>query len=143
VVECCRCPCTGSVAGTAIRSETASVSVVFLMTGIAITGSAFVDIVDMAIAAGYRCMRAGQFESGQIVVKGGGSPGSGCMAGPATCPVAAGVIIVVLMTGIAVAGCALVDVIGMAIGTGNRGMGTCQLERGQIVIEGSGSPGVG
>jgi NADH:ubiquinone oxidoreductase subunit 3 (subunit A) len=54
----------------------------------------------------------------------------------------AAVSIVVLMAGIAIAGCALVNIVYMATCTGNRGMRAAKFECGQVMVKSGWFPGV-
>jgi hypothetical protein len=67
-------PACGRVTGAAIWAELTVMGIVFCMTGIAVAGRAFEDFIDMAIGAGDANMLTGQFETGQVVIEGGGGP---------------------------------------------------------------------
>lgn len=70
-------PGAGGMTRTAVRSELAAVSILLCVAGITVSGSALIDIVNMATCTGHIYMRTGQFEGEQIVIhdrQGGGGP---------------------------------------------------------------------
>ena len=84
VVESSRQPGAGCMTGSAIGAELAVVMIVFLVTGGAIGGGAFVDIIGMATDTGSLDVRSGQFEGRPIVVvERCRQPGLGRVACPA------------------------------------------------------------
>jgi len=50
------------MAGAAVRTELTMVSIITRMTGIAICGCAFEDVIDMTVQAGNLNVLTGQFE---------------------------------------------------------------------------------
>ena len=80
MVECCRFPCRGAVAGTAVRAELPVVAVVFCVAGAARVGCAPEFSVDVARATGDCPVRAREFEGSAIVVEGRRLPRAGSMA---------------------------------------------------------------
>ena len=70
MVESGRDPAAGGMTGAAIAAKLIFVSIVFCMTGVAIAGSAFKYIIDMAAGAGHAGVFAGQLEACQVVVEG-------------------------------------------------------------------------
>jgi hypothetical protein len=136
-------PGIGGMTGTAICPVISVVIIIIFMTGIAITGCACIYVVGMATATGNRCMRAGQFKGGKVVVESGRSPCAGGVTGTAVRPKPAVVVIIFFVTGIAVTRCSLENSIDMTVSTGNRGMRSCQFKAGKIMVEGGRFPGVG
>lgn len=63
------------MAGAAFLSQAAIVEIIVLVTAITCCRGALIDIVDMACAAGYAGVDAGQFEGCLVVVKIGTTPG--------------------------------------------------------------------
>lgn len=114
-----------------------------LMTAGAGAGRPFEDIVKMAFFAGHVGMFAIQFESREIMVKGGRLPALGGVAGAAILPEFAVVVIVFLVTGKTGAGSAFEDAIEMAIRTFYFGVFAFQLEGRAIVVKCGGLPGGG
>jgi hypothetical protein len=108
-----RCPGVGIVTRSAVHSKESLVIRGFSVAGIACGWSALVT-VGVALLAGQVCMSACQGEIGFRMVKSNLVPGSSDMAGCAVLPESAVVVVVFLMAGVAVGGCALVDVINMA-----------------------------
>jgi hypothetical protein len=136
VIEIGRQPAGGGVTGGAVLTELAFVFIILLMAGIAIGWCALEDVVDMAILASHVDMLTIQLEGRQIVVEGGREPAVGGMARATIRTVTANVIIILLMTGIAIGGCALEDIVDMATRAGHIAMLTCQFESKQIVVHG-------
>ncbi len=62
VVKGCAFPTLWGVAAGTVGAKLSLVFIIFLMTGIAILGGAFEDIVDMALFTIHFCMFAFQFE---------------------------------------------------------------------------------
>jgi len=120
---------TGSTLG-------ASMHIIFLMATKASHWSAFEDTIDMARCARNSCMFTGQFESRQIVIKGGGFPGCCNMAGAAICTKSTGVSVILKVAGYTIGWGALEYIRGgMALGADSTYMRTSQLESCVIVIE--------
>ena len=97
----------------------------------------------MALTARDRCVFAGQRKGGAAVIKRGGSPSVGCMAGSAVCSKPAGVRIILRMAGGAIGGRAFELQINMAVGTGNRAMLSSQFKDGIVMIKTTGFPAIG
>jgi hypothetical protein len=81
------------------------VRIIFGMTGVAIAGRAFENIIDMAVGARHTDMFSGQFEAGQIVVEGSRLPPVGGVTDTAICAERTIVGIIFLMAGDAVLVC--------------------------------------
>lgn len=123
-------PGGGCVAGSAACTIPTSMGVDNFMTGIAVAGCPLVEAVDMATRASHRGVFTGQFEGGQVVIKGGWFPTVDGMAGTTSRAKVAFVIVVPLVAGIAVAGSAMVDMVDMATRTVSCGVFACQFENG-------------
>ena len=132
-------PAAGGMAGAAIAAELILVGIIFCVTGVAIAGSAFEDIVGMATGTRHAGVFAGQLEACQVVVEGSRLPAIGGVTGTTICTELTIVGIILLMTGVTIlvrcfkvgnASCA-----GMAIPTGQSGMLSGQLECDRIVIK--------
>jgi hypothetical protein len=65
------------------------------------------------------------------------------MAGSADCAQLAVMVVILLVAGVAVRGCALVDVVDMAARTGHAEVCPVQMEGGLVVIEMGRFPGIG
>jgi hypothetical protein len=101
------------------------------------------NIIDMAFFAGHVDMRAGQFESREIVVKSGRFPTTDLVTCAAVLTKLAVVGIILLVTGIAILGCAFKDVIFVTLITAHFGMFAFQLESRKIMIKIGGLPASG
>jgi len=143
MVEGGRFPSGGGVAGPTVRTELPSMRVAIFVAGIAVNGSALVNIIGMATCTGGRGVFAGQFEVGHIMVEGGRFPGGGGVAGTTVCTELAIMTIILLMAGIAVGGCTLEDIIAMTAQACGCGVFAGQLKGGQVVVEGGWFPGGG
>jgi len=143
MIEGSRFPTAGRMAGGTVRTEPAIVIVILPVAGIAVGASTLKDIVDMTVLTGDGVVFAGQFESEQIVIDSGWQPASGSVTGCAVCSELAVVFIIILMAGIAIAGCALEDIIDMALIAGEIGVLTIQFEDRQIMVEGGRCPASG
>lgn len=140
VIERGRQPGGGGVTGGARSTETAIVLVIAGVTCVAIRGGALVDPADMAGGAGHTGMRAGQFEGGQVVVEGGGSP---CERGVAEAAIGAeGTLVGIIggVAGVTIDGCAGIDIACMAGFTWNLGMLSNQREIRPAVVEAGRNP---
>lgn len=91
---------------------------------------AFEDIIDVAFFASYIDVRPGQLEGRKVMVKSGGLPGSGGMAGAANLPEFAFMVVVFLVTGKTNEGRAFEDIINVAFFAGHRDMRPIQFESG-------------
>ena len=89
----------------------------------------------MAIFAANLDVRPSQREITEVVIKGGVFPIEGCMTGSAVRTKATIMLIILLMTGIAISGCALERVILMTFLTGYPGMFPLQFEGRQVMVE--------
>ena len=98
------------------------------MAGVTILGCAREHIVDVALGTFGVGVRASQRERGEAVIKGGGLPGRGRVAGRAVGPILAAVTIIFGMAGIAVRGRSLEFKISMALAADHVYMFACQLE---------------
>ncbi len=130
VVKCCRQPAARGMARGAVFPEPAIMSVILLVAEITIGGCTLKVVIDMTVLTGNRGVFAGQFEGEQIVIDVDWQPASGGVAGGAICSELVFVFIILLMAGIAISRCALVDVIDMAIPTSDGDMLTGQFECG-------------
>ena len=83
VVHGGRSPAGGSVAGTTSGAKAAFVGIFYGMAGIAVTGYALKNMIDMAARAGNIYVLTIQFECGQVVVKSGWGPTGRDVAGTA------------------------------------------------------------
>jgi hypothetical protein len=128
-------PAAGGMAGSAVRTELATMRVLSSMAGKAVAGCSLEDSIRMTIRAGYIDMSASQPESRQVVVEVGRFPGVRGMAGSAVGAKLAAMRVLPGMAGIAGAGCTFEDPIGMTTCAGHIDMLSCQLESGQIVVE--------
>jgi hypothetical protein len=90
------------VAGTAVGPEPATVRIAIPMAAITVSGSALVDIIDMAVRTSHTGVSSGQFKRGQVMVKAGWQPCSGGVARCAVCPESAAVRVTILMTAITI-----------------------------------------
>ncbi len=97
----------------------------------------------MALTARNRCMFSGQCEGGAAVIKRGGSPAAGRMAGNAVCSKPAGVRIILRMAGGAIGGRAFELQVGMTITARHADMFAGQLEDGVVVIKTARLPIIG
>ncbi len=131
------------MAGFAVRTKLAFVSVILLVAGIAVGECALENVIDMTARTGNCGVQAGQFEGEQIVVHVGRQPAGGGVAGCAVCAVLAIMFIVLLVAGIAVGGCAFEDVVDVATRTRDVDVFACQFEGGQIVVKGGWRPAGG
>ena len=87
-------------------------------------------------------MRARQGESTEIMIKAGIMPIRGVMTGRAVAPILTVMLIILLMAGITIGGCALVLLILVTGLTSNLAVLSFQFERGKIVIQFCRSPAV-
>ena len=132
---------TGSLVTCAtVRPVFTLMFVILLVTGKTSRGGAFENLVEMAIAAFRRGVFTIQFESCQIMVKGGWSPARGLMADGAVLPKFTLMRIVFQVTGVAVTGGGF-EIGGglhcqMAFGAIQPGVLTIQLKGRQVVIKG-------
>ena len=135
MVEGCALPGIGVVALCAICPELALVHGWFSVTRDARLWCAFEDVVGVATSAGYVDMRAGQLESGPVVVECGWFP-SCCRvalrAVGAECAVVSIILAVAIHT---VLRCALECPVDMASSAGHVDMCARQLEGNLIVVE--------
>ena len=97
----------------------------------------------MALTARDRRVFAGQREGGAAVIKRGGSPAVGCMAGSAVCSKPAGVRIILRMAGGAIGGRAFKFQIGVTITARHADMLAGQFEDGIVVIKTARLPVIG
>ncbi len=128
------------MAGTAVRTEPATVGVVISMAGIAVGGCAPEDVVDMTTCTGDSDMFAGQFEGEQVVVDGGRQPTRRRMAGAAIRTKLSIVLVILGMAGVTTGRCAFEDVVDVASLAGDRDMFTFQFEGEQVVVDGGRQP---
>ncbi len=114
--------------GTILTKGTV-VFVFTLVTGIAVLGSASIDIVHMTAGACHAGMRPGQFEDGKVMVKTCAAPGLGDMARFAVLTKSP-IMLIILQVATNTSGRgALVDIVNMAACTGNADMFAGQFER--------------
>ena len=121
-----------------------------LVAGVAVRGRASEDIVDVALIAGDRNMRASEREGRVVVIEGSASPGSGGMAGIAgggeSCSsvIWIGCSVPICLVAAVTGGrqCCVV-VVCVACGAGNRGVEAGERKRRVVVIERGGAPGRG
>jgi hypothetical protein len=100
------------------------------MAGIAVSGCALENMIDMTFLACYRGMLSCQFKGGQVVVKRSRRPSIGSVAGTTVGAKPPLVRIFYRVTGIAVFWGALEDVIDMTIRAGNAGVFSIQFKNG-------------
>ena len=131
------------MAGCAICAELTVVFVILLMAGIAISRRTLEDVVHMAALTTYFPMFAIQFKGGQVMVKVCALPILRCMTGFALGSKTAIVLIILLMTGITIAGRAFVHVVHMALFAGYLIVFTFQLECREVVVKFCGQPAFG
>lgn len=111
------------------------------MAGVTVLGGALELAIDMAFCAGSGNMRASQLEHGQVVVKGGGLPGSGGVTGTATGSICAGMRVFGQMTGNAVRGSTLEHAHrGVAFGADSVDVRSGQDEGRVVMVEGGWLP---
>lgn len=77
MVKTGRGPAAGGMAGTAICTKLATMSISCCVAGIAVGRRALVDAVDMATRTSHRGVSTGQFEGSQVVVETGRGPTAG------------------------------------------------------------------
>ena len=140
VPEVCRFPGCGGVTRLAIYSSLAGVRILARMAGVTRFGRARKDTINVALSTGSVGVSAGQFESGKVMVKCGGLPGSSGVTGRAICAVLTAVTVILGMAGVTIFRRTSEYVIDMAIGTSRAAVLSGQREGGFTVIEGGGFP---
>ena len=83
------------------------------------------NVIDMTTRTGNIDVLTCQFKRGQIVVEGGRGPAAGRVAGATVSTELAVMIVVLLVAGIAVRGCAMEDLVDMTARTGNCSVLAC------------------
>lgn len=97
----------------------------------------------MALTARDRCVFTGQRKGGAVVIKRGGSPAVGCMAGSAVRSKPAGVRIILRMAGGAIGGRAFEPKVGMTVTARHADMLAGQFKDGIVVIKTARLPVIG
>ncbi len=116
VIEICSQPRKGGMAGVALLAEPPIMVIIFLVAGITGGRRALKNIIDVTGSTGYGCMRAGQFESRQAVVKAGIRPTGGCVAITTALAQVAIVGVILLVAGVAGGWRASPDVVHVTFG---------------------------
>ena len=119
VVKGCVVPVTRAMAGCAVCAKLTVVFVILLVAGIAISRRAFEHIIHVTAFAAHFPVLTVQFESRQVMVKVCALPVLRRMTGFTLGSKTAIVLIILLVTGVAVAGRAFEDVIHMALFAGH------------------------
>lgn len=140
VVKGVSLPTSRGMAGGAVISELARMAVILLVAGIAVGGCLLKVCISMAALTGQPYVFASQDEYECIVVEGLRSPICSAVAGATIAAKLAQVHVFFRMTGIAVAGCTLIDLVEMTTLTTGCDVFTGQFEDGEIVIEGGRQP---
>ena len=136
-------PGLGAMAGGTILAQCSIVRIVFLVAGKTVGSGTLENIVDVAGRTQHVCMRAGQLESRQIVVKRGPGPGLGAMAGCTVLAQCSIVRIVFLVAGKTVGSGTLEDIVDVASRAQHVCMRAGQLEGCQVMVKRGPGPGLG
>ena len=136
-------PCGCGVAGSAIRAEIA-----YVLGWLGVTGKtgcihSLELTVRMALLALHADMRTRQWEVRPVVVEGGVFPIVRGVTAAAVCAVFAVVFVILLMTGIAVGGCAFENVVHMALFAFCFGVFAFEFESRKVMVEFRGLPAFG
>ena len=136
-------PCIGAMTCRTFCAKLPRMRNWLSMTGNTLSRRTLEDVVHMAALTTYFPVFAFQFESGQVMVKACALPILRCMTGFALGSKTAIVLIILLMTGITIAGRAFVHVVHMALFAGYLIVFTFQLERRKVVVKFCGQPAFG